>query len=240
MTNAFRGWALPVLGCILCSGALAAAPVIALPDSAMAYGVGERIVLNGMPMDLRGFTSTSPIEETAAWFRRSLGAPVVENRIGDALVLGKASGDYYLTVQLRATAAGTSGVTAVADLKTAAADIGRRRAWAAVDALVPEGSRILSDMTSEDRGRRSRDLVFSNDMSERANSARLQTVLTARGFVFEREGVAAAPVPPGSLRPGRTLYFTGREKEALATIAEAEQGRTVVVVNTVTSLENYR
>src|SRR3989442_6030678 len=81
-------------------------PTVALPEDARAFSVGEQIVANGTPMRVQVFISNRSPAEVAAWFRHSLGEPIVENKVQDKLVLGRQAGDFYETVQLETSAGG--------------------------------------------------------------------------------------------------------------------------------------
>lgn len=214
-------------------------PQIPLPKNATLFSVGEKLVLNGMPMHLSGFTSAASADQMAEWFRQALGQPLVENRIGKTLVLGKASGEYYLTVQLETAGGSTRGVAAVTHLK--GAHDRRQETGAMADRWLqrlPSGSRIVSQLSSDDRGRHSQHLIIINEQSEQANAERLTDLLKADGLALERESrVIDAPHSPerDRLGDGRALFYKGTVSEGMATVARNPQGQTVVVVNTISS-----
>jgi hypothetical protein len=219
-------------------------PQIELPTSSTVFPVDDVIVANGLPMRLTAFSSRQSREQLMAWFRQSLGEPLVENRLGDKIVLGQAKGEHYLTIQLESTGTGTRGVAAVSHLKSAYDQQADTRAardlWLQ---RLPSGSRILSRMSSSDRGQRAEHLVFINNQSESANRDALRTILENKGFSFERETVASDA--PGASRSGRladarTLYFKGKSGEAMATVARDSAEKTVVVLNTISSKEGIR
>ena len=109
---------------MLVGAACAAAPwpSVPLPSGAKPFQIGEQLSVGGFPMRLQGFvTNTAPLE-TADWFHRTLGQPLVEDVVMGKLVLGQARGDYYVSVMLEALPngrAGTRGTVTVSDLKTA-------------------------------------------------------------------------------------------------------------------------
>lgn len=217
----------------------AAWPQIPLPRNAAAFSVGERMLINGQPLQMKGFTANESRDQLADWFRRSLGQPLVENRIGNKLILGKPSGDYYLTVQLESSGNRTRGLAAITHLKAAAEQYEETRAgtdyWLQ---RLPSGSRLLSHMSSEDRGKRSRHLVVVNEHSEQANCDNLTALLKEQGLILERlSRPADAPNRLSAPSPGdaRALFFKGEGKEGMATVARNRQGQTIVVINTVSS-----
>lgn len=215
---------------------------VALPESAQVFPVGESIALNGVPMKMRGFHSTESIERLVAWFSRQLGAPVVESRVGRTLVLGKAVEGRYMTVHLETDAGGVRGVVAESDLE-AAMELRPRRQEQLDRWLLglPSGSRVLSDMVSEDHGKRAWYALFENGLDERINSERMRSLMAADGFVLQHEAVGA-DTSGGSGRAfgeARTLFFKGEGKEAVVTISRNTQRKTAIVINTISALGRY-
>lgn len=212
---------------------------IALPDSARVFSVGEKIVLNGVPMHMRGFRSSESVDDLLAWFSRELGSPLVENHLGKTTVLGKAVGHRYLSVQLERDANGVRGVVTESDFEAAAEMRPRRQEQLDRWLLgLPSGSAVRSDMVSADRGRHAWHAVFENTVDAQINSERTQALMAAEGFVLENES-SAADMPGGlswRLGQGRTLYFKGAGKEAIVTISRDTQRRTTIVINTVSTL----
>lgn len=223
--------------------AAAGEPTVALPRSAQPFSVGENIVLNGLPMHMRGFRSTESADVLVAWFTQNLGSPVVENRLGNTIVLGKAIGEYYVTVQLEADRNGVRGLTAVSNL-AAANDMRSVRNERGERLLLglPHGSRMISDMVSEDRGKQSWHVVVENKHSEQVNVGRIQALMTQEGFALEHESAAGSTSGGNRMHaPGdaRTLYFRGKGKEAMVTVARDELSKTVIVINSISSLSTY-
>jgi hypothetical protein len=219
-------------------------PKIALPESAEAYAVGNEMNVNGMPMRVQGFESKLKTEQLAKWFRKSLGEPLVESPKGSKLVLGRAEKDYYLTIQLEPSSTGTRGLVAVTNLKVAADNATQNKQnmarWAD---RMPSGSKVASQMSSEDNGKLSNHIVISNLQTESLNAERLKSVMRDDGYEFEREGVAdeaAAARMPVHASNGKILFFKGPNKEAVATINRDATGRTAIMLNTITQVERLR
>lgn len=219
-------------------------PTIALPREASAFGIGEQMSVNGLPMRMRGFVSTLKPAQLAEWFRQHLGGPLVENTLASKLILGRVQGEYYLTVQLEPAGTGTRGVATVTHLKAAYDNRAENRAnterWLA---RLPAGSKLMSKMTSEDSGKVSIYLLVTNTQSESLNRDRLKSLMRDDGFKLEQEAVldekTAASLPAGQAN-GKTLYFKGRGKEAMATIYRDSNGNTAVVLNTITQMERFK
>lgn len=222
-------------------------PRVALPSGAGAYQIGEQISVNGTPTRMQGFvTRTAPLD-TAAWFRTSLGQPLVENNVQGKLVLGRAQGDYYVSVMLEALPGergGTRGTVTVANLKAA---YEQRDANRAVNermlARLPNGSRLMNQLSSTERGRATAYILATNGHSQQANRDHLIKRLQAEGYVLEREalpGPKRMPGVPAEVAAGRTLFFKGRDKEAMAVIRPAEQSGSAIVIQTVNLVEERK
>jgi len=228
------------------AAALAASawPTVKLPDGAASFPVGEQMVVNGLPMRITGFVLRKPPLETAAWFRQNMGQPLVEDLVGNKLVLGRAEGDFYMTVQLETAGPdrnATRGTVAVTNVRAASE---RRDETAALSARMlgrlPGGSRLLNQTSSTDGGKLASYMVAENGHSEELNRRQLVDNLRAEGLTLEREAKLdpkTAPSMPLEMMRGRTLYFKGNGKEATAVIRPAGEGKTSIVLNTVTIME---
>jgi hypothetical protein len=215
-------------------------PAVALPKDVRLIHMGSQLTVNGLPMRIQGFLSQQAPAQVAEWLRKSLGQPLVENRLADKLVLGRLDGDHYISIQLEPSGKGTRGAVAVTNMRLAGdkreatlADNGR---W--LDRL-PAGSRLLSQMKSEDRGKISNHLVFVNGTDESTNTARLKSLLADEGLSFERETSADKGAAGSRAIEGRTLYFRGPNKEAIAVIARSN-GETAVVLNIISQLQRIQ
>ncbi len=242
------------VACALAAAASARAeapdwPRVELPRDAQRFDVGQQITVNGAPMRIQGFVSRSEVADVLAWFRKSLGQPLVENALDGKRILGRLQGEHYLTVQLEAVDAGgrqpgTRGLVAVTHLK--AAYQSRDETRDTIERLLsrmPAGSQLMSQMSSEDGGKLSRHLVFFNRQDESVNIERIKALMREDGLSFERatgaDDSTAARVP-ASVANGRTLFFKGQGKEAMAVVARDAQGQTAVVMNTVTVVERFK
>lgn len=219
-------------------------PTVALPKGLSTFDIGQQVSVNGMPMQLRGFVSAMSPRDAAEAFRQSMGKPLVENTVGNKLVLGRRQGEHFVTVQVEATGSGSRGVVAVTHLKAAydnqAATQASTERWLA---RLPVGSRLMSQMDSEDAGKRSKHLVIVNSQDEALNRDRLVSALGDEGLSLEREGVPDALDArrlPEKLANSRTLFFKGANKDAIATVQRESNGQTTVVLNIVTSTERNR
>lgn len=215
-------------------------PTIALPREIRTFDIGEQVAVDGLPMRMQGFVSALKPAQLAAWFRLHMGNPLVENTLGNKLILGRVQGDYYLTVQLEPAGTGTRGVAAVAHQKAAYDNRDENRAntehWLS---RLPAGSKILSKMTSEDAGKVSTYLLATNTQSESLNRDRLKNLMRDDGFELEREATPDDKSLAGHAN-GRTLFFKGAGKEAMATLYRDSNGNTAIVLNTITQMERFK
>ncbi|PFH09439.1 hypothetical protein BCF11_1835 [Collimonas sp. PA-H2] len=219
-------------------------PSIALPKSADAFGVGEQITANGMPMRIQGFVSQKSPAELLDWFRQSLGKPLVENTLGNKQILGRAEGRFYLTVQVEAAGRGSKGMAAVTDLKAAVQAQEKTQdnnaRWLN---RLPSGSKIISQISSQDGDKTSTQLVISNGYSETLNANAIKDIMARDGQQLEREVTPDEQTlsrMPARFRNGKTLLFKGAGKEAVATIGRDGNGSTSIVLSIVTQMESYK
>ena len=234
--------------CGLGAGAVAMAanwPALPMPPRVSSFDVGEQLTVNGLPMRVQGFVSQDmSVAELADWYRRSLGQPLVEDRRGTQLILGRGQGGYYLSVQMEpAGRHGSKGLLAVSDL--AGMNRNREQDMAANERWLlrwPSGSQIISRTASKDSGKTALHLVLRNAHSEELNRDALVDVLQQDGLKLEREVAASGSFGDqlsASQRSGKAYFFNGDGKEAMATIARDEQGQTTIVFTTVTTLKRY-
>jgi len=223
-------------------------PSIAMPPNVSAFAVGEELTANGIPMRVQGFVSKDmSVTQLANWFRHSMGQPLVESKLGNKLILGRAQGGYYLCVQLEAAGLqgsnGSKGLLTVSDI--AAMNQNRDRDSVATQDWLrrwPSGTQIFSRMTAQDGGKASLHVALRNGHSEGLNRDALVDVMKQDGLLLEREVSAKGnkadqlPArPPG----GKTFFFKGDGKEAMATLVRDDQGRTAIVLNTLKAIGTY-
>lgn len=223
-------------------------PTIPMPPSVSAFAIGEQFTANGMPIRVQGFVANDTgIVPLANWFRRSLGPPLVESRLGNKLILGRAQGGYYVSVQLEPAGPdgrdGTKGLLAVSD-SAGMSQIRERDTVTAQSWLRrwPSGTQVINRMASQDSGKASMHIALRNGHSESLNRDALVDLMKQDGFSLEREVSATGRFADrlrDHLRDGKTLFFKGAGKEGMATIARDNQGRTAIVLNTVTVVETY-
>lgn len=203
-------------------------PAVGVPQSIETFAMGGEMAVNGLPLRMRGLWSRLPPTEVAALFRASLGNPLAENAQGAKVVLGRAMGEFYATVQLEPAGSGTRGVVAVTRLSAAIKGrVATRQTEQRLITRFPAGSKLVSRITSEDGLRHSDALTLSNSLDVEFNVQHIKQMLDAEGYQFER----AAPSASGK---GVTLFFKQRGAQAVAVVYREPSGNTAIIVNTVT------
>lgn len=238
------------LALVLAAGAQAQAPApwpeVALPAQATSYRVGRQLEINGLPMRLTGFVSNAGVQQTAAWFRRTLGPALVENRVGRKQILGRAQGEYYITVQIEAAsgAAGSRGMVAVAQRGALQQTKNTQEALDRWRRLLPAGTQITSHLRAQENGTLSTHLVAHNRHGAQLNAQRLAAAMQAQGYELERSlapGRDGVMRVSGQMAGAATLLFRGPGKQAMAVIAhDAQQGQTSIVLVTGVQMQAMR
>ena len=144
------------LACVACMGGLLFTststaqtqtgwPTMATPKGVDTFDMGVHVNVKGVPVRMRGFVSAATPSQLALLYRQSWGEPLVEDAVGSTRVLGRAQGQYYVTVQIVPVDGGTRGVIAISDVGSAiAAAESTRSAEQRLLARLPAGTRLLS------------------------------------------------------------------------------------------------
>lgn len=220
-----------------CCAVAAAWPVVALPKDSVVNDIGEQMTANGVPMRVQGFQSQMDPAATANWFRHRLREPLVENKLGPALILGRREGEHYITIRLSPVPNGTGGVVIVSHLK--AAYDNRERRKTDIERLLsrlPGNSELLTEMESTDGGKLSRFYILSNSYHEDVNRDYIIDLMREDGMILRHRSSAPSGHSQSGARQlsnGEAYVFSGARKEALAVIGKNATGRTVVQVNVI-------
>lgn len=217
-------------------------PQVRLPEGVSIFPIGDRMTIGGMPMHVVGFVSPMPPGRLLGAMRQSLGQPLVESVSQSRPVLGRAEGRFYITVQVTASGEGSRGIVSVADrgpVPGMSRDIAAASRWLE---RLPSGSSITSNVSSEDAGKSARHLVVTNGHAESVNRDAVMQLMQQDGFRLERETRADAAIRrdlPAQFADATALYFTAPSKQAVAVIVR-ENGRTALILNTITDLQAMR
>lgn len=210
-------------------------PQVRVPPQVETFDVGQAMVANGSAVRMLGFVARASPDALARSFRQVLGQPLMEDRRGNTLVLGRGEGQYYMTVQLDPAGSGTRGVIAVTR-----PPVDREEAVDAASArsllsALPPGSTLASHISSIDGGTRADHDAIFNSHSIGINGEYVQRMLRADGFILERE---SGPSQSGHARThvssdARTLFFKRPGAEAIAVLFSDDSGRSVIVLSRV-------
>jgi len=180
-------------------------------------------------MRIIGFTSSLPQAEAIAAFKSRLGPMLVETQTPGGQVLGRAQGEFYVTVQVAPVGRQSRGVIAVTRpaQSYAQSDIAKRDIQASI-ALLPSGTRVVNRTVSHEPHALTVTLVAVNEASESYNAERAAVLLGAAGLVLERadDRRDGGPVP-------KILWFRGRGKEGTVAIRPTAGGGCLLVITTV-------
>lgn len=224
-------------------------PTVALPPYVKSFAVGEQITANGLPMRVQGFVAQgADVPKVAEWFKASLGQPLVESRFGNQLVLGRAEGGFYLSVQLEALGVdprqGSKGLVAISDIAAMNRDRERDQAahrhWLA---RWPAGTRTLSRTTSQDNGTTTLHVALRNGHSTSLNRDALVDLMKQDGLALEQEVAAdkrGSLGATGMPADGTAYFFKGQGRSAMATTARDGDGQTTIVLNITKAIADYR
>lgn len=217
-------------------------PQIPLPKQVDVFKVGSEMVVNGVPVRMRGFVSPAAPAELAASMRLLLGAPLMEDRRGATLVLGRGEGPYYITVQLAPLGTGTRALLAVTKPAVNVREPSDTTADRQLLSALPPGSTLSSHTSSTDGPARADQAAIVNSHSIGINTEYVKRMLRAEGFTLEREmapaqgrGMNARTSPDA-----RTMFFKRPGAEALAVVTRNESGNSVIVLNRVSFAEHVK
>lgn len=184
------------------------------PDSRLAW-VAEDMVHNGVPMRIQFFHSPATPGEVLDHYRRRWreggAARYVENRLGPWMVIARAEGAFFVSVQVRPAATGAEGYLAQRALDAAPATLGQGVA-------LPPGSAVANDILSRDAQRPARTLLLFNGLSVAANADFFRERYARDGWAVVSEGRA---------RGGGQLVLQ-RGSEELSLAFSPSEGKTAI------------
>lgn len=211
---------------LLLSGAAAANaqsawPEIAFPREARVEAIGDQVRLNGVPMRLHRVLSSQSPNQLIAFYRDTLGPRHAEQALPDSFILSQGRDNFFITVKVKPLSAKlTEVLVSVSDAAEA-----RRAANRPLGFGLPANSVVMSDMESVDAGKRSRQLVVSNDHAIDTNAQALTQELAARGY--QPDGA-----PPRHTDAEYVQRFKGEQREAQLILVR-QGGKTNMVLTTI-------
>jgi hypothetical protein len=229
MHGASCAWIL-LLGCAFSDAASARDwPMPRVPAEVNLSLVGESMQMDGMPMRIYQFATRRNVESVIELFSSSVqGAPKrmqLAGPDGPITVAGR-SGNYWLTVQLRATPHGTSGTWAATPQFEERA---QKRIFRPVG--FPATAQLLQQVDSVDAGKRSQLVIGVDPASIDAVALRLEQEMRLAGYTkqpfIERHWVDS----------NRYVAMFGRAREEVMVTLLREQQGTSITMNRLTALE---
>lgn len=187
--------------------------------------IAEQIVMNGLPMSIRGFTSDKTPDEVLQFYERKWKArglaQTAKSDYGDAKTVGMEYRSHYYSVQVEERSFGSEGVLTVSQAFSELNPDKETRF-----PLAP-GSEVVSKVESRDLAARAETLVVTNRSSVASNASYFKTALSRDGWVQQS---FAAEAPAGE----RVLNFQRGSHLCQVTIVKHSPqypGRTVVLVH---------
>lgn len=233
---------LVLLGSTRAAPAEAAWPQVRLPAQVETFDIGQETVVNGTPARIRGFVAPASPVEIAAAFRQALGQPLVEDRRGNMLILGRAEGRYYVTVQLQPFSSGTRGLIAVTRPPLEQQDPADAAAARHLLSALPPGSTLASHTSFVDAATSAEHDAIINSHSLGINTEYVRRLMRADGFIQEREASPAAPEPGriSAAPAAHTLFFKRPGAQAIAVLFTDDSGKSVIVLDRTRSVERAK
>jgi len=193
-------------------------PQLPLPRHAHVESIGERVVLNGVPMQMHRIVSQQNPQQLQQFYQRHLGPNHTMTLLDSGVLLAQGKGQHFITIRITPLGNGISEtLTTVSDVAAAKANHGRP-----LGINLPAQSKVLSDMESFDQGKTARQLVYQNQHSTESNINYLVDVLKQRGYQLQQ--------PTNAYGENRNMrLFAGDKREARLVVMPLEQGSNVVL-----------
>lgn len=202
------------------------------PVTSVIY-VGE-VVQNGMPLQMKQFSTESSVTEVLAFYkqrwsdisRHQKNVPAyLEKHVGEWHVLSKMETDKSVVVQVRKSNRGsTEGYISVSDISRAT----KPNRWSSEFPRI-QGTQLLSNTESIDKGRVAYTLVLFNDYSVHVNRDYYRDNMHADGWQYAR----------GSEKTKTAILYFRRDKwHCDISVTEADDGKTIIIANLVEMNEN--
>jgi len=226
-----------VIVCLsLAQPALARSPDFPPPPNASVEWVGQNIEMNGIKSSIRAFHSSKSIEKVVEFYRREWKRPTEKGKPGfmetiDAApwyIITRIEDDYLLTVQVQVQKNDESsswGYLSISPLPDISDNNSNKPIELGNSTPKMSGSHVLSEMKSNDPGKKANTLIIANERSIGSNAAFYRNYYEGRGWTTETDYNA---------QDVHTLVFKTR-RERVTIMLLRDGGGTRVVVNSVTN-----
>jgi hypothetical protein len=190
------------------------------PDRLRLAGIGDEMVVNGTPMEVRSFTAAEPMEQLLDDVRRSWDAnpehrSVVRTKVGTWTVLNQTLGQEHRSFQVREAGGKLEGFVALTSPQRARAP--------KVAVPLPPQLKPVSVIDSRDNGKLSQQVIAVSGRSADATATALEAALAAQGWkrhVMKRG-------------QGNVLFSANRGGQEFDATISAQQNGALVMMNTV-------
>ncbi|MEM6998383.1 MAG: hypothetical protein AAF419_00920 [Pseudomonadota bacterium] len=207
---------------------LLAAPKFPPPPQAKIGILGDDMVVNGIPTEIRQFATSKSIDDVVEFYKELWEGDdkdQPEYTVSDALppwkIVTHIEDDYLLTVQVASDGKrGSSGYLAVSPL------IPEKKPELGKNFPMMRGSKVINDISSTDSGKKGRTLLFRNSNSVQSNANFYKNHFEKRGWAVEMDN---------ELYKGKThsLRFRNGNKH-VTLVLKIDRGGTTVTSQSVT------
>ena len=210
----------------------ARSPKFPAPPRTQVGLLGEEMVFNGIPMDMRQFRSSLSVEEIEQfyggfWPQGTEDKPgyVITDAMTPWKIITRVEDGYLMTVQVTADGAGSRGFLAMSRMP----DPDRQEPELGEGFPVMQGSKPLNDVQTKDPGKDGRTMAFVNDRTADANANYYRTWFQARGWTVDMDKAPGANA--------RVLSFRDGDR-SVNIVINGRTGRTYIVAQT-TNFEEW-
>ncbi len=198
-------------------------PQVQMPPGASSGWVAREMTFNGVPLRVRAFSVTDPVDRVIAFYVRrwrieGFGDLVGPERQGDWSTVMRVGRNFSVSVRVRQIATGAEGVVVMSPSVENWAP--ERR----VDLPLPAGVHVVQTQEYRQHGRRGNSVILSGRLSALAETDRLVSRLADRGWQVSQRRRSGT-------RPGAQVAHLQRRKEFLQIVAQRDEGRTLMLIN---------
>jgi len=212
---------------------LAAPPDFPPPPQAMVEWVGKALEVNGIKSAVRSFHTSKSIEKVVEFYRREWQRPVAKDMPGfmetiDAApwyIISRVEDGYLLTVQVQVKKNDKSGSWGYLSMSPLP---GKNNSLTALGKGTPKmsDSHVLSEMKSNDPGKKAHTMIISNNHSVSSNVTFYRNHYQGKGWTVETD----RDLGQGKVH---TLVFKTR-RNRITMMFLKDKNATRIVINSVT------
>jgi hypothetical protein len=207
------------------AGAAAGPPRFPPPPKSHVGLLGEDMVFNGIPMEMRQFTTSLSVEEVERfygelWPRGTEERPgyVITDAMAPWKIISRVENGYLMTVQVTGDGAGSRGFLAISRMPDPDAEVELGEGFPLM-----RGTKPLNDVRTRDIGKDGRTMAFVNDHTTEANAGFYRTWFTSRGWTVDMDRAPADGAYVLSFRDG---------SRSVNIVINDRAGRTYIVAQT--------